>query len=106
MIETGARVVVPDLVGLPMHEARDAGHHAAVVVVAADVDGPPLGALTRPGVWVVTAQDPSSGSSVAKWDNVRITFRRADGNEAGDREPRLPPPSPDDLETHATLDDA
>jgi len=106
MSEADGRVVVPDLVGLPVHEARDVGHQAAVVVVAADVDGPPLGELTWPGLWIVTAQDPGPGSPVRKWDNVRITFRRADGNEADDREPRLPPPSPDDLAAHATLDDA
>lgn len=106
MSESDGRVVVPDLVGLPVDEARDVGHQAAVVVVATDVDGPALGALTWPGVWIVTGQDPDPGSPVQKWDNVRITFRRADGNEAGDREPRLPPPNPDDLEAHATLDDA
>jgi len=100
------RVCVPDLIGLPVHEARDVGHQAAVVVVAVDVDGPALGALTWPGVWIVTGQDPGAGARVRKWDNVRITFRRADGDEAGDREPRLPPPSPDDLEAHAALDEA
>ena len=99
------RVPVPDLVGLPVSEAREVGHEAAVVV-AADVDGPPLGALTWPGVWIVTAQDPGSYARVRRWDNVRIMFRRADGDEAGDRQPRLPSPSPDDLEAHATLDDA
>lgn len=101
MSEADGRVSVPDLVGLPVHEARDVGHEAAVVVTATDPDGPALGALTWPGVWIVTAQDPVAGSRVRKWDNVRITFRRADGDEVGDREPRLPPPSPDDLEAHA-----
>ena len=99
------RVAVPDLVGLHVRLARDVGHDAAVVVVAADVDGPPLGSLTWPGVWVVTGQDPVAGTRVPKWDNVRIAFRRADGGETGDREPRLPSPSPDQLETHATRDD-
>lgn len=105
MDESQARVEVPALVGLHVREARDVGHEAAVVVVAAELDGPPLGLLTWPGVWVVTAQDPEPGCYVRRWDNVRITFRRADGNEAGDREPRLPSPRPDDLKAHATLDD-
>lgn len=104
MDETDGRVLVPDLVGLSVHQARDVGHEAAVLVVAADVDGPPLGALTWPGAWVVTAQDPGVGSSVQKWENVRVSFGRADGNEAGDREPRLPPPSPDELQAGAGPD--
>jgi hypothetical protein len=99
------QVAVPDLVGLGVSLAMDAGHEAAVVVVAADVDGPPLGSLTWPGVWVVTDQQPVAGSRIPKWDNVRVTFRRAGGNEAGDREPRLPSPSPDQLKAHATLDE-
>jgi hypothetical protein len=102
-MEANVRVVVPDLVGLLV---QDAGHEAAVVVVvAADVDGPPLGALAWPGLWVVTAQDPEPGTEVGKWENVRVTFRRADGGEAGDREPRLPLPIPDDLEAHRPLND-
>ena len=41
MSESIGRVVVPDLVGLPVDEARDLGHQAAaVVVVTTDVDGP------------------------------------------------------------------
>lgn len=97
---------MPDLVGLAVCEARDVGHEEAVVVVATDVDGPALGALTWPGAWIVMAQDPGPGSRVRKWDNVRISFRRADGDEAGDHEPCLPSPSPDDLDAHATLDGA
>ena len=96
---------VPDLVGLPVHEARDVGHEAAVVVVSADVDGPALGALTWPGVWVVTAQEPAAGSDVRRWATVRIAFRRAGGDEAGDREPRTPP-GLGDLEARATAHDA
>ena len=99
------RVVVPDLVGLDVPFARDVGEDAAIVVVAADVDGPPLGSLTWPGVWVVTGQDPVADTRVPKWDNVHITFGRADGNQAGDREPRLPPPDPGHLEAHASRDE-
>ena len=94
-------VPVPDLVGLPVPLATEVGHDAAVVVIAADLDGPPLGALTWPGVHVVTTQDPSAGALVPRWDVVRIAFRRADGDAAGDREPRLPPPDPGGLEAEA-----
>ena len=47
-------VEVPRLVGLAVREARNAGHEAGVVMVAADVDGPPLGSALR---------GPASGSS-------------------------------------------
>ena len=95
---------MPDLVGLEVRAAGEVGHAAAVLVVSADVDGPPLGVLSWPGTWLVTRQQPAAGSSVARWDPVHITFRRADGDDAGDREPRLPSPSPDDRRAQATLD--
>ena len=68
------RVEVPQLVGMLVREARQAGHQAGVVVVSADLDGPPLGALTWPGVWIVTAQRPAPRSWVARWENVVIEF--------------------------------
>ena len=52
-------VLVPDLVGLTVAEARRIGHDAGVVVTASDPDGVPLGQLTWPGVWTVTAQRQS-----------------------------------------------
>ena len=106
MNEGDVTVVAPDLVGLLVREAKEVGHEAAVVVVANDVDGPPLGALTWPGVWIVKAQEPAAGAHVRRWDNVRVTYGRIDGNEAGDREPRLPPLSPHDREAHAQPEDS
>ena len=98
-------MTVPDLVGLDVDQARDVGHEAAVVVVAADLDGPPLGSLTWPGSWLVTEQNPAAGSHVTIWDNVHVVFRRADGDEAGDREPRLPSPNPDGAKAQAIPDE-
>lgn len=103
--EGDGRVTAPALVGMSVPIARTAGHEAGVLVVAADLDGAPLAYLTWLGVWIVTAQDPPAGSDPDKWGNVRISCERADGNEVGDREPRLPSPSPDELQAHATLDD-
>jgi hypothetical protein len=59
-----ARVAVPSLVSMTVGEARSAGHHSGVVVTSADADGPPLGALTWPGTWIVTAQRPIAGAHV------------------------------------------
>ncbi|MGH3303779.1 MAG: PASTA domain-containing protein [Streptosporangiaceae bacterium] len=89
------QVEVPQLVGMAVTDARQAGHRAGLVVVSADVDGPPLGGLTWPGVWVVTAQRPAPGSWLSRWDNVVIEFEELRGGEgAGDREPRVPLPDP------------
>jgi hypothetical protein len=78
-------------------DARQAGHRAGVVV-SPDVDGPPLRALTWPGVWYVTAQRPAPGTRLHRWDNVVIEFEELRGGEgAGDREPRIPQPDLDVL---------
>jgi hypothetical protein len=51
----GTSVTVPSLVGLTVPNARRAGHDGGVVVTSADIDGPPLGELTWPGIWIVIA---------------------------------------------------
>jgi hypothetical protein len=79
------RVEVPQLVGMLVREARQAGHQAGVVVVSADLDGPPLGALTWPGVWIVTAQRPAPRTWVARWQNVVIEFEEQGQAASGGR---------------------
>lgn len=87
------QVVVPDLVGLVVPEARQKGHEAGLVVVSADPDGAPLGELTWPGIWIVTAQHPAPGARLSRWANLVIEFEERRGGEgAGDREPRIPLP--------------
>ena len=94
----GSAAVVPDLVGLEVAVARELGSEAGVVVTSADLDGPPLGELAWPGAWVVTGQDPGPGTRVGRGAVVRIALVGGGGSgEAGDREPRLPPPDPDSL---------
>jgi hypothetical protein len=75
-----ARVAVPLLVGLTVREARRVGHDGGVVVTSADADGPPLGALTWPGIWIVTAQRPIAGSHVERWSAVVIEFEKRPGD--------------------------
>jgi hypothetical protein len=70
-----ALVAVPSLIGMTVREARRTGHDSGVVVSSADVDGPPLGALTWPGTWIVTAQHPVAGSRVERWATVAIEFK-------------------------------
>jgi beta-lactam-binding protein with PASTA domain len=77
---------VPDLVGMVVREARSVGHRAGLVVTSADLDGPPLGALTWPGTWVVTAQRPAAGTRLARWDVVVIEFEEMPDAEVPDGE--------------------
>jgi hypothetical protein len=92
------RVEVPQLIGMVVADARQAGHRAGLVVVSPDVDGPPLGGLTWPGIWIVTAQRPAPGTWLRRWHNVVIEFEELRGGEgAGDREPRMPLPDLDTL---------
>lgn len=89
------QVEVPDLVGMAVPAARRKGHEAGLVVVSAHPDGPPLGGLTWPGTWIVTAQRPAPGARLSQWDNLVIDFQEQHGGEgAGDLEPRMPSPDP------------
>lgn len=94
-------VEVPDVVGMRLSEARQIAHEAGVVLAQPDPDGPPLGALTWPGEYVVTSQDPLPGAQLRRWDPVVVTWSALDrGDPAGVREPRHPnpPPSPTNVE--------
>lgn len=87
-------VVVPQFVGLSVHEARQLALSAHVVLTSGRPDGPPLGALTWPGRWVVTAQRPKAREEVPSGSWVVIDFINlgGGGGGAGDREPRAPAP--------------
>jgi hypothetical protein len=86
-----AWVKVPSLVGMTVPAARRAGHDSGVVVTSANVDGPPLGALTWPGTWMVTAQRPTAGSHVERWSRVIIEFTEVPGDDdPDDSEPEEP----------------
>lgn len=78
-------------------EAVEVGLQAGVVVTSAELDGPPLAALTWPGLWLVESQNPKPGTAVDAGSVVRVTFRSGGGDEAGVREPRLPSPDPGHL---------
>lgn len=96
-------VVVPTFVGLSVQSARGLATAADVVLTSGRLDGPPLGALTSPGNWVVTGQDPLPGALVERGSWVVISFESRGGGDDGDREPRLPPPPDRRLEEHLRL---
>ena len=98
---------MPQLVGMVVADARRTGREAGLVVVSADIDGPPLGGLTWPGIWIVTAQRPAPGTWLSRWDNVVIEFEELRGGDgAGDREPRMPLPDPGALAAGTERPDA
>jgi PASTA domain len=98
------QVELPNLAGMTVADARQNGHEAGLVVVSAHPDGPPLGGLTWPGTWIVTAQHPPPGVRLNRWDNVMIEFEELrGGEEAGDREPRIPLPDPGALAAELEL---
>lgn len=95
--EDNEQVVVPNLVGLPVHEARGLANDSNLVLTSGAPDGPPLASLTWSGYWVVTAQRPGPGEVVPTGSWVVIEFIDLGGGEAGDREPRFPYPPVDRL---------
>ncbi len=89
-------VTVPDVVGPPLAHARNVAHDAGVVLAQPDSDGPPLGALSWPGEYLVTGQSPRPGTRLWRWDSVVVSWRPVDrGGDAGVREPRRPIPPQD-----------
>lgn len=57
-------VVVPDVVGLPVTAARRVALGAGLHLAQPDPDRPALGALTWPGEYVVTGQQPVPGAQL------------------------------------------
>jgi hypothetical protein len=100
-------VTVPDIVGMTVDEGRRLASAAGVVLANPDPDGPPLGALTWPGVWTITHQSPVAGSRLYRWDSVAVRYRaETDGGPAGVREPRRPQPGSGALSAERGLHDA
>jgi hypothetical protein len=90
------RVVVPNLIGLEVSEAQRVCDAAHLVVTGPDADGPPVESLTAVDLWIVTSQRPGPGAIAHREDPVTIEFRKSGGgDDAGDREPRDPPPNLD-----------
>lgn len=83
---TADEVTVPDIVGLIVTDARAVAWKAGLVITTDDPDGPPLGALTWPGVWVVTGQNPAPGARMRRRGSLAVRFERAPGTQAGDSE--------------------
>lgn len=97
---TADRVVVPDVVGLPFHVGRDLAQDAGVTLANPDPDGPPIGALAWPGLFYITAQHPTPGTVLYRWDSVAV-----DITAYGDAESTAllsPPSTPPSDRVHAS----
>jgi hypothetical protein len=95
---------VPDVVGLTVAAAYQAATDRGLKLAAADPDGPPLSALTWPGVWLITDQQPAAGAMLRRKGSMVVVFEQTPDDLAGDREPRRPLPRLDGL--NAELDPA
>jgi beta-lactam-binding protein with PASTA domain len=67
-------LIVPDLVGQPVHIAQELAANVGFGLAAGDPDGPGLRTRTWPGLFWVTSQDPSPGSVLERGSQIRITF--------------------------------
>ena len=67
-------VIVPELVGQPVHIARDMAAAVGLGLASGDPDGPGIGSRTWPGLFWVTEQDPPAGTSVEYGSQIRIEF--------------------------------
>lgn len=87
------RVTVPDVVGMPFHVGRDIASAAGVVLANPDPDGPPIAALTWPGLFYITSQNPSAGTELYRWDSVAVEVSAHGTAESGaiSDTPPLPP---------------
>ena len=86
-------VVVPDVVGMIFGIGRDVASEAGVTLANPDPDGPPIGALAWPGIFVITRQDPEPDTTLNRWDSVRV-WVRADETSSSVERPTTPPPPP------------
>ncbi len=83
----GDLVVVPDVVGMVVDDARAHAYQHGVHLAPLDADGPPLAALTWQTPFRVTSQDPPAGTPLPLWHSVVVTWSSSQGF-AGVREPR------------------
>ncbi|MEV8144780.1 PASTA domain-containing protein [Specibacter sp. NPDC078709] len=95
-------VAVPDLVGQPVHIAEEMAANLGLLLSSGDPDGQGLHSRTWPGLFWVTAQDPSVGSFLEWGSDIRITFMK-DGQARSDVPAQPSGPAPT-LKNHA--DDA
>ncbi|WP_203713670.1 hypothetical protein [Asanoa siamensis] len=82
----GHRRAVDDEAGCAAHLSK---------LTHSDPDGPPLSRLTSSGIWLITAQQPSAGTTMRRNGPLVVAVEQVPEGLAGDREPRRPLPRSD-----------
>lgn len=86
-------VVVPNVVGMAVREARRAARLGGFELATADPDGTPISVYAQHIRWTVVAQRPASGVPAPVHSTIVVDVEeRGGGGESGDREPRVPGP--------------
>ncbi|MCS4276609.1 hypothetical protein M2390_001803 [Mycetocola sp. BIGb0189] len=79
-----SKLLVPDCVGQPVHIARDTARELGLSLANIDIDGPPVGALSWPGLYYITSQNPLAGEPANEGDWIFVTIAAHDpGDSAG-----------------------
>ncbi len=65
-----------------------------------DPDGPPIAALTWPGLFYITSQSPAAGATVYRWDSIAV--ETTPYGEAESDAATAPPEPPSSDIAHAT----
>lgn len=97
-------IYVPDVAGMLFHVGRDRAAELGLVLANPDPDGPPIGSLAWPGMFVITTQDPAPGTPAHQGDSIRVTVVRDDGTR--ESEPAQRPSVPPHLATSAEPGDS
>jgi hypothetical protein len=71
--EATGLIVVPQVVGLPFHVARDLAAEKELALASFDPDGPSIGSQAWPGLFYIASQYPEVGSRLRRWESIRVT---------------------------------
>lgn len=78
-----SRVIVPNLVGMAFHDARDLVAELGVALANPDPDGAPIGAIAWPELFYIATQSPPAGADVGAGESIRVTVRKHDDGAVG-----------------------
>ena len=86
---------VPDVVGLPVSAAWQVATDHHLKLTHGDPDGPPLSRLVSSGIWLITGQQPSAGTTMRRYGSMVVAIEQVPDGLVGDRETRGPLPRSD-----------
>lgn len=96
-------LIVPALIGMAFHDARDLVSGMGVALANPDPDGTPIAALAWPGLFYIATQTPSAGSVIGPGDSIRVTVVKDEDGRADI--PSRVVPAPPSLSATAARDE-